>query len=118
MEVMLVKRALFLTLFLTSNPITIEGLASGIFEAVISSVGENLCAINEPNDVALNVRSVIKCGAICIADAFCVTYSFKSAVNECDLFGYTAPQSYAVVPGCRSYKLRGIILFKLLKQYR
>jgi len=92
--------------FLTFNLFTDEVLASH-FEAVTSSSGEKQCAIDKPSDTVMNVRSDIQCGAICMADELCETYSFKKDLKQCDLYDCTAPHNYSAVPGCSSYKLQG-----------
>jgi len=59
----------------------------------------------------MNVRSAIQCGAICMADEFCETYSYKKDLKECDLYNSTALQNYSAVHGCSSYKLQGKLGF-------
>jgi len=95
-----------LILFLIFNLFAGEVLASN-FEAVTSSTGEKLCTVDKPFDTVMNVRSDIQCGAMCMADILCGTYSFKKDIKECDLYDCTAPQNYSAVPGCSSYKLQG-----------
>jgi len=96
--------------FLTYNLFAGEVLASH-FEAVTSSSGEKLCAVDKPSDTVMNVRSAIQCGAMCMADILCGTYSFKKDYKECDMYDCTAPQNYSAVPGCRSYKLQGKLCY-------
>jgi len=95
-----------LILFLIFNLFADEVLASN-FKAVTTSTGEKLCTVGEPSDTVMNVRSDIQCGAICVADEFCETYSYKKDIKECDLYECMAPQNYSAVPGCSSYKLQG-----------
>jgi len=97
-------------IFLTFNLFTGEVLASN-FEAVTSSTGEKLCAVDKPFDTVMNVRSDIQCGVICMADILCETYSFRKDLKECDLYNFTAPQNYSAVPGCSSYKLQGKLCY-------
>jgi len=105
-ETMETMRVTSLVLFIIFNLLTVEVLIAN-FEAMTSSTGEKLCSDAEPSDTVMNVRSVIQCGAICIANDFCETYSFKKYLNECDMSDCTAPQNYSAVPGCSSYKLQG-----------
>jgi len=105
-EIMETMRVTSLIFFFIFNLLTVEVLTAN-FEAVTSSTGEKLCSDAEPSDTVMNVRSVIQCGAICIANDFCETYSFKKDLKECNLYDCTAPQNYSAVPGCSSYKLQG-----------
>jgi len=99
-----------LILILVYHLLTGEVLAL-YFEVVTSSSGEKLCAVDKPSDTVMNVRSTIQCGAICMADILCGTYSFKKDIKECDQYDCTAPQNYSAVPGCSSYKLQGKLGF-------
>jgi len=99
-------RVTSLILLLIFNLLTGEVLASS-FKAVTTSSGEKLCAVAKPSDTVMNVRSVTQCGAICMTDILCATYSFKKDLKQCDLYDCMAPQNYAAVPGCSSYTLQG-----------
>jgi len=99
-----------LMLFLALNLITVKVLASN-FVAVTSSNGEKLCAVDKPSEVALNVRSAVKCGVICLADIFCEAYGFKEPLEECDLYDCKAPTNYSAVPGCSTYTIQGKFSF-------
>jgi len=106
-ETVMTMRIMLLMLSLVFHMITVEAQTSINFEAVTSSTGEKLCGTDKPSDVASNVRNVIRCGAICMVDDTCETYSYKNATKECDMYVGTAPKNYSIVPGCSSYTRQG-----------
>jgi len=101
--------------FLVFHLLTVEVLTSSFKAVTSSSSGEKLCAVAKPSDTLMNVRSAIQCGAICMADILCVSYSFKKDLKECDLYDCTAPQNYSAVLGCSSYKLQGKWFYIILR---